>query len=213
MRPSSITLVALLSTLASSALPAGAQRRREPPEPKYWLSVSTGYLWLPEVRDGATLSTWHFGDAFPVGVALEKSLRGDMSLGLAFARARVPLTYRSESLGRRSAHATVASYGPVLRIRRGAWDALGATLELQPGIVQYGNFQDDLTGEPLPPERANRDFAFTMGYVWSVRFRVDWAFEFGSNVILVFHDRTGLEGDERSLNRHSLLRLAVRLGF
>jgi hypothetical protein len=213
MRPSGILFVALLSALASSPLPVGAQRRGEPPEPRYWLSLSAGYLSLSGVRDGSTGSTWSFGDAFPVGLTLEKSLRGNMSLGLAFTRARVPLTYRSESLGRRSAHATVASYGPVLKVRRGAWNALGATLELQPGIVQYGNFQDDLSGEPLPPERANRDFAFTMGYVWSVRFRADWAFEFGTDVILVFHDRTGLEGDERSLNRHSLLRLAVRLGF
>lgn len=213
MRPSGIELVALLSALASFPLPVAAQRRGEAPEPKYWLSISTGYLSLSGVRDGRTGSTWNFGDAFPVGLALEKVLGREMSLGLAFARTRVPLTYSSESSGRRNAHATVALYGPVLRIQRGAWRPFGNTLEVQPGIVQYGNFQDDITGEPLPPERANRDFAFTLAYLWVARFRADWAFEFGTTVILAFHDRTGLEGDERSLSRHSLIRLGARLGF
>jgi hypothetical protein len=213
MRPyTQVTVLLLPISLAIIPGAVAAQHRGQPASPKYWLAVSTGYFWLSGVRDGSSGSWWDFGDAFPVGIGVDRVLNRETSLGLAFARARVPLTYASRTLQPRSAHATVAFYGPVLKVRRGGQRTLGATLEFQPGLSQYSNFQDDATGEPLPPQR-NLDFGFSLGSSWIARLAGDWAFEFGTAVFYAFHERTGLEGRERSLQQHYLIRLGMRLGF
>lgn len=203
-------ILALLLSVGLLAAPAQAQRRGAG-EPSIWLSVSGGYLWLASVPDGATQSDWQFGDGFPWRLSVEKSF-GEASVGLAATWLRAPLRYVApSSCGSCDAHASVAYYGPVLRLasNRG-WHYV---IELGAGVMQYGSFTEDATGARLPPVGANRDFALSFGWGLGYAFSRDWASELVWTNISTFHDRDNLPGNVTTHRQHRQARVGLRIGY
>jgi hypothetical protein len=205
-----LPLAALLATLA---VPAHAQRRAPSTRgPSTWISLSGGYMGLNNVADGSTGSTWEFGSGWPLRVSVERSLGNGASLGVQTTYMRVPLVYVSSgSCADCNAHATVATYGPTLRI--GGGRTFYQAFEFFAGIMQYGNFTDDDGGATLPPASPNRDFAFSVGYGFGYALGRDMALELMSSYIDAVHERTNLPGNARTLIQHTTFMLGFRLGL
>lgn len=203
-------ILASVLALALLVSPAHGQARTAR-EPSIWLSASAGYLWMSTVPDGATQSDWRFGDGFPWRLSIEKSF-GGASLGLAAMWIRAPLLYASPSTcGTCNAHASVAYYGPVLRLagNRG-WHQV---IEIGAGVMQYGSFTEDDTGARLPPTSANRDFAISFGYGFGYALSRDWGLEVVWTQISSFHERDNLPGNVSTHRQHSTMRVGLRMGY
>ncbi|MDQ3242691.1 MAG: hypothetical protein M3Q09_03075, partial [Gemmatimonadota bacterium] len=76
----SITMFALAATTASAQI----RRPVRVAEPSLWLSGGVGLFQANSISDGATSSTWDFGQASNVQLRLsaEKAFRGGSSIGL-----------------------------------------------------------------------------------------------------------------------------------
>ncbi len=205
--------VSLLLPLALALPTARAQRPANgPQEPSYWLSMSGGFLVMQRVADGSTDSNWDFSNGWPLRVSLERSLGGGATLGVQLTYARVPLRYISSgSCSSCDAHATVASYGPILRV--GAGNSWYRVLEIFAGVLQYGSFTQDHTDVSLPPASPNRDFALSVGYGFGLTLGRDWAVEVMPSYLMAVHERTNLPGNASSVVRHWQTLLAVRMGL
>jgi hypothetical protein len=205
-----IILAALLALIAG---PLEAQRRAPSTrDPSTWMSLSGGYMGLSNVVDGSTESTWEFGGGWPLRLSLERALGNGASVGVQTTYLRVPLVYSSNGpCGNCNAHATVATYGPMLRIGRGR--TFYQTFEFFAGIMQYGNFTGDDGEGTLPPSSPNRDFAFSVGYGFGYALRRDMAIELTTSYLDAVHERTNLPGNARTLIQHTTLMLGLRVGL
>lgn len=211
-----ILAVAAFSLVASHA---DAQRRRGgfSQGPSNWLSVSGGISIMNAVQDGRTLSTWDFGNGFPLRASIEHAVSGGNTIGVEASYVRAPLLYRSSSsggCGTCNAHATVASYGPVLRLGEPRYGGgFYQVLELFAGVLQYGNFTVDASGQPLPPKQPDKDFAFSLGIGVGHSLGQDFAIELNTSQMRAIHQRTGLLGNAQTTITHTLFLLGLRMGL
>jgi hypothetical protein len=209
MRPV-FAVVALLVTGHQAA----AQDRDVSRAPAIWLSVSGGYAWLEPVADGTTSTDWLFGDGWPVRMSLEKALGGNASAGVSYSYLRAPLLFiASQGPCSRGcdAHATVSTYGALFRYARGR--SFHDVWELGAGVIQYGDFEGDQSGDALPTRAANRDFAFSLGAGVGYSVRRDWALELMYVRMYAVHERTNLPGNVAAMRRHDHLRFGLRVGY
>jgi hypothetical protein len=204
--------VLLVAALAASTPGVTRAQQGIPREPTVWLTLGSGYLNLASVADGATASGWDFGDGWSWRLSVEKALGSSAALGVHAMWMRAPLRYQSSaSCGACDAHATVAYYGPVFRYGRG--DRFHQLFEASVGVMQYGSFVEDGTGNRLPPERANRDFAFSLGWGLGWAFRPDWQLEVIGSRIYAQHERGDLPGNTQTLRQHFVIRAGLRIGY
>ncbi len=167
---------------------------------------------MQRVADGSTDSNWDFSNGWPLRVSLERSLGSGATLGVQLTYVRVPLRYNSSATcGSCDAHATVASYGPILRV--GAGSSWYRVFQLFAGVLQYGSFTQDHTNVSLPPAHPNRDLAFSAGYGFGVPLGRDWALEIMPSYLLAVHERTNLPGNASSVARHWQTLLTLRMGL
>jgi hypothetical protein len=205
--------------LAVAVSHADAQRRRGgfSQGPTNWLAVSGGISIMNAVPDGRTSSTWDFGNGFPLRASIEHSLGGGNSIGLEGSYVRAPLLYTSfgsGACGACNAHATVASYGPVLRLGEPRYQGgFYQVLELFAGVLQYGNFTEDASGQTLPPNQPDKDFAFSIGFGLGHSIGRDFAIELNTSQMRAIHERTGLLGNAQTTITHTLFLLGLRMGF
>jgi hypothetical protein len=212
----------LLLALVLAAPLARAQGRRGPDGrrfgrgPSTWLSVSSGYTFMNAVPDGRTASTWDFGNAWPLRASLERTIGGN-SVGIEAMYIRAPLLYRSANcFGSCSAHGTAAAYGPILRLGGGGGGRGGGVyqvLEAFGGVMQYGNFTEDRTGLPLPPDKPDHDFAFSLGIGMGYPLGSDFALELMLSQMHALHERTNLLPNAQTMVQHTSLTLALRIGY
>src|SRR5215213_9702931 len=106
----------ILLALILVAGSADAQVRRRAPvvsEPSMWGSLSVGLYGANGVSDGATNSTWDFGEgtSWQFRAALEKALQNQFSLGGVLTYVDVPFVYIGPSCGRCDAHLDLTSLG------------------------------------------------------------------------------------------------------
>jgi len=205
--------LALLTTLLLTSPVAHAQRPGAPARtPSTWLGLSGGMLLMGNVQDGTTGSSWDFSNAWPIRISLERSMGRGGSLGAQFTYARAPLRYSSSGpCSSCNAHATVATYGPLLRI--GAGQTWHQVLELFAGVMQYGGFTEDGSELTLPPDSPNRDFAFSVGYGIGYPIGTDWELELMTSYLSAVHERTSLAGNVQTLAQHTTLMVGLRMGF
>jgi hypothetical protein len=205
-------LLCVLPRLSAGQERPGADRRGAARGPSMWLSASAGFALLNDVADGSTGSNWDFGNAWPLRVTVERALGGGTTIGAQMTYARAPLLYRGNgSCVTCNAHATVTSYGPILRVGQGrSWYQV---LELFAGVLQYGSFTEDGASTRLPPLEANRDFAFSVGYGFGFPIARDFAIELTSTYLSAIHERRNLPGNAQTMVQHYSLTLGTRLGF
>ena len=202
-----------ITALGVCASSASAQRRDSYRGPANWISLSSGILLLNGVRDGRTQSVWGFGNAYPMRLSLERDIGGGNSIGAQFSYVRAPLVYRSQaSCGTCNAHATIATYGPMLRLG-GSGGTFHEVLEAFAGVLQYGNFTTDDGNITLPPTKPDRDFAFSFNIGVGYSMRRDLAVDVTLAQLRVLHQRTNLPNDAQTLTQHTGVLVAVRMGF
>ncbi|MEO5588961.1 MAG: hypothetical protein ABIS03_05190 [Gemmatimonadaceae bacterium] len=213
------TAIAFL-VLFGAAVPAQSQVRRRVPvsaEPSAWVSLGIGLFNGNDVSDGATGSTWDFGQASnrQYRASLEKAINATTSIGATGTYVRAPFTYigtgGSQSCSRCSANLDLLSLAASFHVGGGI--GLHQVLEASAGAVQYRNLRRDDNGSGLAPVDGNIDpyfvFGYGFGYSLNPTTQVSVVQDFG----LALHERTGLTSDQSNTLRQRTLRLNFRRGF
>lgn len=183
--------------------------------PKWFVSAGAGVQWGPYVVDQQSNASWDFDGGFGFRGAVERQLTPQFSAGLAFNRARLPLTYTNfggGSCGRCAADATVSSYGILARYGGGGRQALHQVIEGFAGALRYGNFTQTQGGATLAPT-SNTDLALGVGYGFGITIAPDWHLALVQDAVTAVHERSTLQQAGGRMVQHYMTRLTLRVGF
>jgi hypothetical protein len=206
----------LLALVLVSGSSADAQVRRRAPvvsEPSMWGSLSVGLYGANGVSDGATNSTWDFGEgtSWQLRAALEKALQNQFSLGGVLTYVDVPFVYVGPSCGRCDAHLDLTSLG--VSFHAGGSQGLHQVLEVSAGAAMYSNLKRDSDGAKLAPTDGSVDPFFTFGYGFGYSFNPTMQVSIVQDYGLVLHERKGLANNESNTLTQRTTRLNFRMGF
>ena len=198
------------------ASPANAQIRRRAPvpsEPSVWVSLSVGLFGANGVSDGASQSTWDFGEGtnWQYRATLEKALQNQFALGGVLTYVNVPFTYTGPSCGSCDAHLDLTSVGA--SFHAGGGQGLHQVLDASAGAVRYSNLRRDSDSKPLEPTGGNVDPFFTFGYGFGYTFNPTMEISIVQDYGLVLHERSGLSNSESNTLTQRTTRLNFRMGF
>ena len=216
-----------LLMVASAAGSASAQRphRVFTSDPDYWISGGLGGVRGDGVNDGATASTWNFGNStnLQYRASLEKGWTNGSSFGLSGTYEKVPFVYSSTlatplppgASGTRcgvagcNAHLDMMSLIGMLHYGSGA--GLHSVVEAGGGIVAYNNLKRDSDGQELAGGN-NVDPIFTfdwgLGYGFNEQTNLDVVWDWS----MALHERSGNNGVSNT-NTMPGLRIQLRMGF
>lgn len=207
----------LLAAIVFTASSASAQVRRRAPisnEPTVWVSFSAGLYGASEISDGATNSTWDFGNGtdWQYRAAVEKAIQNQFSLGGVLTYIDVPFTYRGSGCpGGCDAHLDLTSLGA--SFHAGGGTGLHQVLEVSAGATMYSNLHRDDNGAKLTPTDGNVDPFFTFGYGFGYTFNPTMQLSIVQDYGLVLHERTGLTNDQSNTLAQHTTRLNFAMGF
>ena len=206
----------LLAFVLVAGSSADAQVRRRAPvvsEPSIWGSLSVGLYGANGVSDGATNSTWDFGEgtSWQLRAALEKALQNQFSLGGVLTYVDVPFVYVGPSCGRCDAHLDLTSLG--VSFHAGGSQGLHQVLEVSAGAAMYSNLKRDSDGAKLAPTDGSVDPFFTFGYGFGYSFNPTMQVSIVQDYGLVLHERKGLANNESNTLTQRTTRLNFRMGF
>lgn len=206
----------LLALILAAGSSADAQVRRRAPvvsEPSMWGSLSVGLYGANGVSDGATNSTWDFGEgtSWQFRAALEKALQNQFSLGGVLTYVDVPFVYVGPSCGRCDAHLDLTSLG--VSFHAGGSQGLHQVLEVSAGAAMYSNLKRDSDGAELAPTDGSVDPFFTFGYGFGYSFNPTMQVSIVQDYGLVLHERKGLANNESNTLTQRTTRLNFRMGF
>jgi len=203
---------------ALAATTASAQIRRpvRVAEPSMWLSGGVGLFQANSISDGATRTTWDFGQASNVQLraSAEKAFRGGSSIGLVATYVHAPFTYYSQIDDqnlRESAHMDLVSIGGSFHV--GAGLGLHQVLEGSAGVAQYRNLRRDRDDQQLEPLSGNVDPYFSFGYGFGYGFNSTAQVSVVQDIGLVLHERKGLSSDQSNTLRQRPIRVNFRYGI
>lgn len=208
-----VLLVAILFLSRS----ADAQVRRRgavTTEPSLWVSIGAGVYGANGISDGATNSTWDFGNGtdWQYRVAMEKVLQNQFSLGGVLTYVNVPFVYSGPAcVGGCNAHLDLTSLGA--SFHAGGGTGLHQVLEVSAGATMYRNLHRDSNGAQLPPTGGNIDPYFTFGYGFGYTFNPTMQLSIVQDYGLVLHERTGLSNSQSNTLTQHTTRLNMRFGF
>ncbi|HVF38652.1 MAG TPA: hypothetical protein VM939_02050 [Gemmatimonadaceae bacterium] len=209
--------VAILFCAALASNASGQIRRPVRIEdPSFWLSAGVGLFQANAITDGATRSTWDFGQASSAQyrLAVEKAIANHSAIGIVATYVDAPFSYYGridDQLFRSDAHMDVVSLG--LTFHAGGGVGLHQVLEASAGMAQYRNLRDDDTGAALPPVGGNSDPFFVFGYGFGYGINSRMKINVVQDIGFVLHERKGLSSDEGSTLRLRPIRVNFRYGF
>jgi len=206
----------LIALVVVSGSAADAQVRRRAPtvaEPSMWGSLSVGLYGANGISDGATNSTWDFGEGttWQYRAALEKALQNQFSLGAALTYVDVPFVYVGPSCTRCDAHLDLTSLG--VSFHAGGSQGLHQVLEVSAGATMYRNLRRDSDNTELEPTGGNVDPFFTFGYGFGYAFNPTMQVSIVQDYGLVLHERTNLANNQSNTLTQRTTRLNFRMGF
>jgi hypothetical protein len=216
----------LMMTCATGSL--GAQMRRPrvyaTNDPNVWITAGVGGFRANAVNDGATSSTWDFGNStnLQYRASIEKGMNNGGSFGIAGSWARVPFVYSStvfspvSSVGGvqcPSCDAHLDLMTLVATFHSGSGLGFHQLLELNGGIVAYRNLKQDSDGARLAPSGGNIDPLFSFGYGFGYGLNERTNLDFISDYTIAIHERNGVSNGTSNTNSMPSLRLALRMGF
>ncbi|HJP86706.1 MAG TPA: hypothetical protein VJ852_11990 [Gemmatimonadaceae bacterium] len=223
MRRFSVALMMLL--LIASA--ANAQRRGRvfTSDPDSWATVSIAGFRANGVNDGATGSTWDFGNStnLEYRASLEKGWNNGSSFGIAGSYARMPFVYSSDlaiplsngALGARcspgcNAHLDMMTL--LANFHVGSGIGFHQVLELNGGAVFYENLKRDSDGAKLAGS-GNVDPIFGVNYGFGWGFSDRTSLDFTWDYAFAIHERENQSNSVSNTNQMPGLRVMLRMGF
>lgn len=214
IRRISIAVVGVSLCVASAAPAQIIRRPNRPSQPSAWITGAVGYAQLGAVDDGATQSTWHFGDAVQYRVSLEKPMQGDVAIGVAGTIARASLTYETNDItgpcpGSCDADANIYQVFGILHAGGSAF-GFSQIFNLAIGATIYDNFRERRTGEKIGPAAADPDVTFAFGYGFGYALSPDLQLQIVQDLATTIHQRTGLAGGAHTASFQYTTRIGVR---
>ena len=221
-----ISLILFMLVFGAASLSAQRRTRIYSSGPDTWISGSIAGFRSNGVNDGATGSTWDFGNStnLQYRASLERAMSGGLTLGIAGSYANVPFVYYSDLAtplpsgvtGTRcdasgcNAHLNLMTL--VGTLHYGAGLGLHQVVELGGGIVSYQALKRDSDGATLAGG-GNIDPLLTLdygfGYGVNDRTNVDVVWDYG----IALHERDGLSNRVSNTNTMPGLRIQLRMGF
>lgn len=214
----------LVFALFVAANPLSAQRRQRvssPGDPSIWISGGIAGFTANGVNDGASGSTWDFGNStnLAYSASLEKAISNAISLGVSASYARMPFAYLGSVLppgggatcGQCDAHLDMTTL--VGTLHAGGSVGIYQVIELNAGIVMYQNLTRDSDHAKLAPLGGNVDPYFSLGYGIGYGLSKTTQIEFVPDAGISIHERGGASNGVSNTTSVRSLRLAIRMGF
>ncbi|HKR08271.1 MAG TPA: hypothetical protein VJS39_03700 [Gemmatimonadaceae bacterium] len=219
------SFVVMMLLLVSNTMNAQRRQRGFTSDPDTWATASVGGFRANGVNDGATGSTWDFGNSvnFEYRASVEKGWNNGSSFGVAGSYARVPFLYTSDvaiplpsgESGARCAPGCNAHLNMMTLLatfHAGSGIGFHQVLELNGGAVFYENLNRDSDGAKLagsgnvdPLLGANYGF----GWGFSDRTNLDLTWVYA----LAIHERQNQSNGVSNTNVMPGLRVTLRMGF
>jgi len=213
--------------IAAFVAPAEAQRStvRRSSEPTWFISGSIGAFTGQGVNDGASSSSWDFGQrtSWQYRVSLEKAIQNQSSIGFVATHVHVPFTYWSSLpepnafadggvvCSGCSAHLDLESVAAMFHAGGGI--GFHQVIEASLGASVYRNLTRDSDGKKLTPTKAKWDGTFAFGYGFGFGLSQETEVIFVQEYGWALHESTNLPNNASNTNRLSTLRLGIRYGF
>lgn len=191
-------------------------------DPGVWISAGVSGFRANVVNDGATASTWDFGNStnLQYRASLEKGGSNGSSFGVAGSWAHVPFLYSSTGavipaggVQCSSCNAHLDMMTLLATFHSGSGLGFHQLLELNGGVVAYRNLKRDSDGATMAPSGGNIDplfgFGYGFGYGLSDRTNIDVI----SGDAWAIHERKGLSNGASNTNSMPSLRVSLRMGF
>ncbi|MGI8400191.1 MAG: hypothetical protein ACR2NS_01120 [Gemmatimonadaceae bacterium] len=197
---------------------ASAQRRStvysNNAAPGSWFTAGVGGFTGTGVNDGASGSTWDFGNStnLQYRASLEKALASGSSFGVSGSWSHVPFVYTSSTgIGSGDAHLDMMTLLATFHV--GGGQGFHQVIEFNGGVVAYRNLKSDLDGTTLAPSGGNIDPLFSFGYGIGYGFGPRTQIDFVPNGAIAIHERSGLPNGTSNTNSMRSLQLTLRMGF
>src|SRR6266540_2761396 len=228
----------LVSALMAAVIapPAGAQLSRglRSTAPTWFISGSVAALNGQGVNDGASMSSWDFGQrtSWQFRGTLEKAVQNESSIGVAVTHVHAPFTYRSGITpvtcpvnadcvaqtfnggvycGACSAHLDMESV--MAMFHAGGGLGFHQVIELGLGASVYRNLTRDSDGKKMAPVGSNWDPTFTLGYGYGYGLSPQTEVVFVGDYAVALHENKNLPSDASNTNSLRTLRFGIRYGF
>lgn len=223
----------LISALLTFAIvpAAGAQfgTYARATEPSYWIGLGASAFTGQGVHDGATQSTWDFGQrtSWQYRASLEKAIQNQSSIGIVGTFVHVPFTYRGPAVGVpcpacsgtpggttcAACAAHLDMIGLAAQFHAGGGEGFHQVLDAALGATAYRNLKRDADGAVLAPDKGNTDWSFDVGYGFGYGLSNSTEITLTQDYGLVLHESTGLPSGTSNTNTLRLTRLGIRFGF
>jgi hypothetical protein len=184
------------------------------------MGLAVGLMQLSDVQDGSTGSDWLFGNAVQYRFSLETPIQLGTTIGVTGAFARVPVTYRTNSVGGASgcgfacdADATVTELAATLHAGGGNVIGFHQVIDISIGAIGYSGFRARTSGARLPPTKLDADFLASLGYGFGYAISPDMQITLVQEGSITLHQRTGVAAGENTMGRQYITRLGVRFGL
>jgi hypothetical protein len=224
MRRFSLALLTLMFSVGtlSAQLPRGPSAYTN--NPGYWITAGVSGFRANVVNDGASASTWNFGNStnFAYRGSIEMGGNNGSSFGVAGSWSHVPFQYTSTGAvlttggaqclsGSCNAHLDLMTL--VATFHSGAGIGFHQVLELNGGVVAYRNLKRDSDGASLAPTGGNIDPLFALGYGFGYGLSDRTNLDIISDYSFAIHERKNLSNGTSNTNSMPALRLSLRMGF
>lgn len=221
-----ILISALMTFAVAPAASAQFGTSSRSTDPSYWVGFGVAAFNGQGVNDGATKSTWDFGQrtSWQYRASLEKAIQNQSSIGIVGTLVHVPFTYRSTAValtpGGTTGGATCSSCAAHLdmmslaaQFHSGGGAGFHQVLDAALGATAYRNLKRDSDGALLAPDKGNVDWGFDVGYGFGYGLSSSTEITLTQDYGLVLHESTGLPSGTSNTNTLRLTRLGVRFGF
>jgi hypothetical protein len=211
-------LALLMAMFCAGSLSAQRRPSVYSNDPGVWITGGIAAFQGNGVNDGATASTWNFGNStnFQYRASLEKGGTNGSSFGVAGSRAHVPFVYSSSTTcppATSTCDAHLDMMTLVATFHAGSGYGFHQVIELNGGVVAYRNLKRDSDGAKLAPSGGNIDPLFAFGYGFGYGLSDRTNIDFTSDYAIAIHERKGLSNGTSNTNRMPGLRVSLRMGF